>query len=167
MKALVKGKLPPSKAVQPRRSPAIRNFASTGTRRCCCRRTTQKTLFYGGNHLFRSENRGDTWKALSVDLTHGPPGPSKSTGHTLTSISESPLKPGVIYVGSDDGRVHVTKDGGKNWTDLSSNLPGVPKERWISRVECSAHAAGTAYLALNRYRNNDRNPTLFGRPITA
>jgi photosystem II stability/assembly factor-like uncharacterized protein len=120
-----------------------------------------KTLFYGGNHLFRSDNRGDTWKVISPDLTHGEPGPSKSTGHTLTTIAESPLKAGLIYVGSDDGRVHVTKDGGKNWTDVSGNVPGVPKERWVSRVECSAHAEGTAYLAINRYRNDDRRPYAF------
>jgi photosystem II stability/assembly factor-like uncharacterized protein len=120
-----------------------------------------KTLFYGGNHLFRSDDRGDNWKAISPDLTHGKPGPSASTGHTLTSISESPIKAGVIYVGSDDGRVHVTRDGGKNWTDLTGNVPGLPKDFWVSRVECSYHAEGTAYLAVNRYRNDDRRPYVF------
>ncbi len=134
-----------------------------------------KTLFYGGNFLFRSDNRGDTWAKISPDLTYAKPGPTKSTGHTLTTIAESPLRPGLIYVGSDDGRVHVTRDGGKNWTDLSANVPGVPKDRWVSRVECGYHAEGTAYLAINRYRNDDRRPYVFKttdfgatwKPITA
>src|SRR5947209_2520694 len=91
-----------------------------------------KTIFFGGNHLFRSDDRGDSWRVISPDLTHGKPGPDPSTGHTLTTVAESPLSAGLIYVGSDDGRVHVTRNGGKTWTDLSAKIPGVLKDRWVS-----------------------------------
>jgi photosystem II stability/assembly factor-like uncharacterized protein len=122
-----------------------------------------KTLFYGGNLLFQSDNRGDTWTRISPDLTRGEPGKaSPSTGHTLTTIAESPRKAGVIYVGADDGRVHITRDAGKTWTDLSDNVPGVAKVRWISRVECSHHDEATAYLTIDRHRNNnDHRPYVF------
>jgi photosystem II stability/assembly factor-like uncharacterized protein len=120
-----------------------------------------KTVYYGGNHLFRSRNRGDTWEAVSPDLTRGEPGPSPDAGHTLTAIAESPRKPGVLYVGSDDGLVHVSPDGGTTWLKLSDRLPGVPDERWITKIECSPFADGTAFLALSRYRQDDRKPYLF------
>jgi photosystem II stability/assembly factor-like uncharacterized protein len=121
-----------------------------------------KTLFYGGNYLFRSDDRGDTWKKISPDLTAGKAGIIyKSTGHTLTAIAESPKKAGLIYVGSDDGRVHVTADGGTNWTDVSDKIPGVPKARWITRVECSHHEEGTAYLTIGRHRNDDFKPYVY------
>jgi photosystem II stability/assembly factor-like uncharacterized protein len=121
-----------------------------------------KTIFYGGNRLFRSDDRGDKWETLSPDLTRvGKDGASRTSGHTLTTIAESPLEAGLIYVGSDDGMVHVTKDGGKNWTNLSDKFPDVPPERWITRVECSQHAEGTAFVTLSRYRNDDRKPYVF------
>jgi photosystem II stability/assembly factor-like uncharacterized protein len=120
-----------------------------------------KTVLYGGNFLFKSTDRGDNWKQISPDLTYGPPGKSASTGHTLSTLSESPKKAGVIWAGSDDGRVHVTRDGGDKWVDVSGKVPGVPKDRWISRVEASHHAEGTCYLAITRYRNDDRKPYVF------
>jgi photosystem II stability/assembly factor-like uncharacterized protein len=120
-----------------------------------------KTIYFGGNQLFRSTNRGDSWEIISPDLTLGKPGPSKSTGHTITTIAESPLRPGLLYVGTDDGRLHVSRDGGQHWLDLSARIPGVSPERWISRVSCSGFGVGTAYLALDRHRNDDRRPYLF------
>lgn len=121
-----------------------------------------KTLFFGGQYLFRSDDRGDTWAKISPDLTAGKAGVLyKNTGHALTVIAESPKKAGLIYTGSDDGRVHVTRDAGKTWTDLSSKLPGVPKDRWITRIECSHHDEGTAYLTLDRHRNHDHKPYVF------
>jgi photosystem II stability/assembly factor-like uncharacterized protein len=118
-------------------------------------------LYYGGNHLFRSFNRGDSWEVISPDLTQGKPGPSPDTGHTLTTIAESPLKPGLLYVGTDDGRVHVCHNSGATWTDLSDKIPGIPAARWITRIECSHFAAGTAYLALDCHRQDDRRPYVF------
>jgi photosystem II stability/assembly factor-like uncharacterized protein len=119
------------------------------------------TLYYGGNHLFRSVDRGDHWQVISPDLTRGKPGPDPTTGHTITTVAESPLKVGLIYVGTDDGRLHITRDGGNTWMDLSERIPGVPAERWITRVECSPFAEGTAYVSIDRHRNDDFAPYLF------
>jgi photosystem II stability/assembly factor-like uncharacterized protein len=120
-----------------------------------------RTLYFGGNYLFRSADRGERWQTISPDLTLGNPGPSADAGHTLTTIAESPLRAGVLYTGSDDGRVCVSRDGGARWTDVSANLPGVPAARWISRIECSHFAEGTAYLTLDRHRLDDNQPYVF------
>jgi photosystem II stability/assembly factor-like uncharacterized protein len=120
-----------------------------------------RTLYYGGNHLFRSLNRGEQWEEISPDLTRGKPGPAADFGHTLTTIAESPLKPGLIYTGSDDGKVQVTRNGGASWTDLSDRIPGVAADRWVTRLECSHFAEGTAYLTLDRHRNDDLAPYVF------
>jgi photosystem II stability/assembly factor-like uncharacterized protein len=120
------------------------------------------TIYYGGNYLFKSTDRGATWAALSSDLTRGQPGTLyRSTGHALTAIAESPLRPGVLYAGSDDGKVHVTRDDGRTWTDVTLRLPGLPQARWVTRIECSPHAVGTVYLAASRHRQDDRAPYLF------
>ncbi len=120
-----------------------------------------RTVYYGGNHLFRSVDRGDHWEVVSPDLTHGKPGVSPDQGHTLTAIAESPVKPGVLWAGSDDGRVLVSRNGGVEWTDASARIPDVPPERHISRIECSPAAAGTAWLAIDRHRQDDRAPYIF------
>jgi photosystem II stability/assembly factor-like uncharacterized protein len=120
-----------------------------------------KTVYYGGNVLFKSVDRGDKWEVISPDLTRGGPGPSADGGHTITAVAESPLKAGVLYVGTDDGRLHVTRSGGKDWTDLTDTLPALPPERWVTRVECSHFAAGTAYLTIDRHRNDDLRPYVF------
>jgi photosystem II stability/assembly factor-like uncharacterized protein len=119
-----------------------------------------KTVYYGGNFVFRSRNRGDKWNIISPDLTGGKPGPSESTGHTITTLAESPLKVGLLYAGSDNGKVHVSQDSGVNWTDLSDNIP-LPPRRWITRVECSPFDEATAYLSIDRHRNDDRAPYVF------
>jgi photosystem II stability/assembly factor-like uncharacterized protein len=120
-----------------------------------------RILYFGGNHVFRSLDRGDHWEKISPDLTHGKPGASANAGHTLTALAESPRKPSLLYAGSDDGRVHVSRDGGATWTDVSSKIPGVPADRCVSRIECSRYADNVAYLALDRHRSDDRAPYLF------
>jgi photosystem II stability/assembly factor-like uncharacterized protein len=120
-----------------------------------------KTLYFGGNHVFKSINRGDTWEVISPDLTTGEPGPNKYAGHTITTIAESPVKAGVLWAGTDDGNLQVSTNGGRDWTDLSAKIPEIPGERWISRVECSPFDLGTAYVAIDRHRNNDRSPYVF------
>jgi photosystem II stability/assembly factor-like uncharacterized protein len=120
-----------------------------------------RIVFFGGNHVFRSIDRGDTWERLSPDLTHGQPGTSANTGHTLTALTQSPLQANVLYAGSDDGRLHVSRDGGAAWQDVSARVPGVPPERWITSLEASHFDAGTAYLALDRHRHKDRAPYVF------
>src|SRR5262249_61670921 len=120
------------------------------------------TVYYGGNHVFKSTSRGDQWERISPDLTRGGPGPSAYSGHTITTLAESPLKAGLLYAGTDDGKLWVSDDG-KEWTDLSNNVPDVDQggkpgragERWINRRECSHFGAETAYLASTRHRNDD------------
>jgi hypothetical protein len=120
-----------------------------------------KTLYYGGNFLFKSADRGDKWEVISPDLTRGKPGPSPDSGHTITAIAESPLKAGVLYVGTDDGRLHVTRNGGKEWQELTDKVPALLSAGWVTRVECSHFAEGTAYLTVDRHRNDDLQPYVF------
>ncbi|WP_370214563.1 WD40/YVTN/BNR-like repeat-containing protein [Mesoflavibacter profundi] len=108
----------------------------------------QDVLYLGGNILMRSLNQGNTWEAISDDLTNGGKKGNVAYG-TLTSISESPFQFGLIYTGSDDGLVHVTKNGGATWEDISSNLP---KDLWVSRVIASSHKKERVYVTLNGYR---------------
>lgn len=120
-----------------------------------------RILYLGGNFVFRSVDRGDHWQTISPDLTRGKPGPSASTGHTLSTLAESPRRPGLLWAGSDDGRVHVSRDGGVSWTDVSDKIPDLPPERWITRIEPSPHADGTAFLSIDRHRNDDLASYLF------
>jgi photosystem II stability/assembly factor-like uncharacterized protein len=120
-----------------------------------------KTIYYGGNHVFRSLDRGDRWEPLSPDLTRGQPGPNAYNGHTLTTLAESPRKAGLLWAASDDGKVHVSRDCGKSWADLSDKVPGLPPERWVNRIECSAFDDDTAYLAIDRHRQEDLKAHLF------
>ncbi|WP_298419435.1 glycosyl hydrolase [uncultured Kordia sp.] len=108
----------------------------------------QDILYLGGNKLHRSLNKGDDWETISGDLTQGGKKGNVAYG-TLTSISESPFQFGVIYVGSDDGLVHITKNGGGDWQNISS---GFPKDLWVSRVIASSHKKERVYITLNGYR---------------
>jgi photosystem II stability/assembly factor-like uncharacterized protein len=120
----------------------------------------QRTVYLGGNHVFRSITRGDRWENISPDLTRGSPGRSGDFGHTVTALAESPVRPDLLWAGSDDGRVHVTRNG-TDWLERTERIPGVASQRWISRIECSRAAEGTAYLAIDRHRRDDRTPYLF------
>jgi len=111
----------------------------------------QDILYLGGNKLHRSLNKGDDWETISDDLTNGGKKGNVAYG-TLTSISESPFKFGLIYVGSDDGFVNVTKNGGGNWTRISKNLP---QNLWVSRVIASKFKKERVYVTLNGYRFDD------------
>ncbi len=102
-------------------------------------------------------NQGDKWEAISPDLTQGGKKGNVAYG-TLTTISESPFKFGLLYVGSDDGLIHMTKDGGGNWEDVSGSLP---KDLWVSRVVASKHKIGRVYASLNGYRWDDFTPYVY------
>ncbi len=118
-----------------------------------------KTLYYGGNKLFRSTGKGANWEIISPDLSTNP-GPERQGNipyGTLTTVSESPLQPGVIYAGTDDGNVQVTRDGGKTWTLIARGLPS----KWVSRVTASGHEAGTVYVALTGFREDDFRTYIF------
>ncbi len=116
-------------------------------------------VYAGAQVLFRSLNRGDTWEEISPDLTTND---ASRIGLnvpycTITTISESPVKAGIIWVGSDDGKVQVTRNHGGAWTDVTAALAsaGAPTDRWVSRVLASPHDAQTAFVAKNGFRNDD------------
>lgn len=111
----------------------------------------QDILYLGGNKLMRSMNQGDDWEAISDDLTKGGKKGNVAYG-TLTSISESPFQFGLIYAGSDDGVVSVTKNAGGSWTAISNSFP---KDLWVSRVIASQHKKERVYVTLNGYRWDD------------
>lgn len=111
----------------------------------------QDILYLGGNKLMRSMNQGDDWTAISDDLTKGGKKGNVAYG-TLTAISESRFQFGLIYAGSDDGLIHITKNAGGSWTNISGNLP---KDLWVSRVIASQHKKERVYVTLNGYRWDD------------
>ena len=117
------------------------------------------TLYFGANRLFKSLNRGDDWICISPDLSTQP-GPEKQGNvpyATLTTLSESPLQPGLIYAGTDDGMVWITRNDGVEWTKINSGLP----DKWVSRVEASSADPGTVYVALTGYREDDFHTYLY------
>jgi len=108
----------------------------------------QDVVYFGSNKFHRSLDQGRTWDITSEDLTKGGRKGNVPYG-TLTTIDESPIRFGLIYVGSDDGLVHVSKDGGYTWTDISA---GLEPDQWVSRVTASSFKEGRVYVSLNGYR---------------
>jgi len=137
-----------------------------------------RTIYYGGNKLFISHDRGDSWES-TIDLTKQEDRekkplmgvlPDKNTlsKHdgiaffgNITTLAESPVKPGLFYVGTDDGNLQVSKDGGKTWKNAIDKLRGVPEYTYVSRVVASHFAEGTAFATLDGHRNNDFKPYVF------
>lgn len=113
-------------------------------------RHNQDVFYYGSNKFHRSMNRGDSMVTMSADLTTNPKQGDVPFG-TLTTISESPVRFGLIYAGSDDGNIQVSKDGGYSWTLINKKLP---KGLYISRVTASAFSESRVYVSLNGYRND-------------
>jgi photosystem II stability/assembly factor-like uncharacterized protein len=126
-----------------------------------------KTLYVGGNVLFRFTNRGDNWEQISPDLTNPTPatmataGSSAENYDTIVAVSESPKDRNVIWAGTDDGNVQVTRDGGKSWTNAAETIGGVPRGLWVSRVEASNHDSSRAYVAIDGHRSDDFHTYLF------
>jgi photosystem II stability/assembly factor-like uncharacterized protein len=116
-----------------------------------------KTVYVGFQFLFRSPSRGDTWEKISPDLTSNDPAqmlPRNASAvpyQTIVALSESPRRKGVLYAGTDDGHLQVTRDGGSEWIDLTTHLP---TRKWISLVVASEHADGTVYVT-QRGREDD------------
>ncbi len=117
----------------------------------------QDIVYFGSNKFHRSMNQGDDFETLSGDLTSGGKKGDVAYG-TLTTITESPLRFGLIYVGSDDGLIHVSKDAGQNWERISDMLP---QEYWVSRLTASAHEEGVVYASLNGYRSDDFSALIY------
>lgn len=133
-----------------------------------------RTLYFGGNRLFKSVNRGDNWKVISPDLsTNDPtkmqPGKNSVTPEdtgaerhcTIITIAESPMRQGLLYVGTDDGNVWMSMDDGQNWNNLTRNFPDLPPFTWCSRVLASKYAEGRAYATFDGHRGNDFKPYVY------
>ena len=134
-------------------------------------------LYFAANKLFRSDDRGDTWKAISGDLTRqidrnklpvmgkvwDPDAVAKNASTSfygnIVALSESPKKEGLIYVGTDDGLIQVTSDGGQSWTKYE-NFAGVPDTTYVSRLAASQHDANVVYAAFDNHKNEDFKPYL-------
>jgi len=132
-----------------------------------------KTIYYGGNFVFKSPDRGDRWTQLGPDLTNGQdrdklpimgkvPDQYTLSRHdgvqawpAITTISESPLNRDLLWAGTDDGNVQVTRDGGKTWKNVADKVKGVPKGTYVSRLVASRHAEGTAYATFDGHRSDD------------
>ncbi|NJM78838.1 MAG: glycosyl hydrolase [Flavobacterium sp.] len=115
----------------------------------------QDILYMGSNFLHRSMNQGTTWEKISEDVTKGAVEGNVAFG-TITTISESPLQFGLLYVGSDDGLIHVSKDGGVSWTNISISMKmEISKDLWVSRIKASQFKKDRVYATLNGYRNDD------------
>jgi hypothetical protein len=114
------------------------------------------TLYHGMQYVLSSRDRGDSWDVISPDLTHGTATEKGDIPyHTIFSISESPLRFGLLYAGTDDGRLHLSRDGGKGWSEITA---GLAPRRWVSRVVASAWDLGTVYVTQNGKRDDDFTP---------
>ncbi|HDT14356.1 MAG TPA: hypothetical protein ENO03_08395 [Candidatus Aminicenantes bacterium] len=123
-------------------------------------------LYTGAQVVFRSDDRGDNWREISPDLTTDEDAKQHGEGYisycTLTTLAESPVESGVIWAGSDDGKVQVTRNGGATWLDRTAKLAaaGGPAEFWVTRVFPSPHAAGTCFVAKTGWRLDDYRVSL-------
>jgi len=133
-----------------------------------------KVVYYGGNVVFRTADGGQTWTAVSPDLTRNDKSKQQWSGGPITGdntgvetyctvfvIAESPVRKDLIWAGSDDGLVHVTEDGGKTWRDVTAAVPGLPEWGTVSMIEPSPFDAGTAYLVVDAHRLDDVRPYLW------
>jgi photosystem II stability/assembly factor-like uncharacterized protein len=133
-----------------------------------------KVVYYGGNVLFRTDDGGQTWSAISPDLTRNDKSKQKWSGGPITgdntgvefydtifTIAESPVEKGLVWAGTDDGLVQVTRDGGRTWTNVTAGITGLPEWGTVSLVEPSPFDAGTAYVVVDAHRMDDMRPYLW------
>jgi photosystem II stability/assembly factor-like uncharacterized protein len=148
--------------------------------------TQNGTIYLGAQFLFRSRDHGQTWERISPDLTTNDPEKQKQEESggitvdnssaemhtTIFSICESPKNPNLIWVGTDDGNVQITRDGGKTWKNVVGNIKGLPKSAWVSSIEAGHFDEGTAYATFDLHTFGDMRPyvyktTDFGQTWTA
>jgi photosystem II stability/assembly factor-like uncharacterized protein len=126
-----------------------------------------RTLYFGNQHLMKSVDRGESWSIISPNLTGRPsPGPAGGSfggdSHTaLLSIAEAPHNPSVLWAGTNDGRLWLTRDGGVNWTELTDSLD-IPENYLVKRIEASSHSEERAYVVLDGHTNDDMAPHVYG-----
>jgi hypothetical protein len=135
----------------------------------------KNALYIGAQFLFRSDDHGKTWARISPDLTTNNPEEQKQEESggvtvdnsyaemhdTIYSISESPRQAGLIWVGTDDGNIQLTRNGGKSWDNVVGNIHGLPKGEWVSWVEASPVDAATAFVAFDRHSFGDMQPYIY------
>ncbi|MBA3544236.1 MAG: hypothetical protein H0T83_07350 [Chthoniobacterales bacterium] len=123
-------------------------------------------LYLAGNRVFRLTDKAEHYQAISPDLTRNEPGKINATGSgaenygVIYSLAESPVKAGLLWAGTDDGRLWVTQNDGADWTELTEKLPEPARGQWIVRIEPGAKDAKVAYVATNAYRRGDDRPTI-------
>lgn len=133
-----------------------------------------RTIYFGANVVFKSPDFGTTWEIISPDLTTNDPEKQKTAGGpawtenttaeyhcTIISLAESPIKPGLLWAGSDDGLVHLSQDGGKTWENVTGNIRGIPAFSPVSHIEPSRKNASTAYCAFDRHMFDDFRPFIY------
>jgi len=116
-----------------------------------------QTLYLGAHKLFKSVNRGDSWSEISPDLTALP----EERSSAIVSVAESPLVPGLLWAGTNDGNVWLKRDETSNWELLNDKIPAAPKMYWVKRIEASHHEAGRAFVAFDGHRHSDFDPHVF------
>ena len=137
--------------------------------------TRDGTLYIGAQFLFRSRDHGQTWERISPDLTTNDPEKQKQEQSggvtidnsaaemhtTIYAIAESPKNPNLVWVGTDDGNVQLTRDGGKSWTNVVGNIQGLPKNAWVSYIDAGHFDEGTAYAAFDAHTFGDMRPYVY------
>jgi photosystem II stability/assembly factor-like uncharacterized protein len=132
-------------------------------------------IYYGSQFVHRSRDRGETWEIISPDLTTNDPEKQRqdesggltldvtaAENHTtILTIAPSPVERGVIWVGTDDGNVQVTRDDGRTWTNVVGRIGDVPEATWVPHIEASKHATGTAYVVFDNHRRGDWTPYVY------
>ena len=133
-----------------------------------------ETVYVGGNVIFKSQDRGNSWEVISPDLTTNDKSKQRSSGGTIYQdntaaefhctvlyIAESPVQKGVLWAGTDDGNIQLTMDGGANWKNLNNRIKGLPEFSWVSKIHASEHDAGTAFVTVDQHRMDDFKPYIF------
>ena len=133
-----------------------------------------ETVYVGGNVIFKSQDRGNSWEVISPALTTNDKSKQISSGGTIYQdntaaefhctvlyIAESPIQKGVIWAGTDDGNVQLTMDGGASWKNLNNRIKGLPEFSWVSKIHASEHNAGTAFVTVDQHRMDDFKPYIF------
>jgi photosystem II stability/assembly factor-like uncharacterized protein len=130
-------------------------------------------LYVGSQYVMESDDEGQTWKVISPDLTVNDKGKQQSSGglspdntgvevyDVVFAIAESPLQDGLIWAGTNDGLVQITRDGGRSWTNVTRNIPDLPPDGAVTSIEPSHSDAGTAFVTVDRHQMDDRNPYIY------
>ena len=134
-----------------------------------------KTVYYGSQYVLKTEDKGDNWTRISPDLTTNDPKKQQqiTTGGlniddtgaenhtTIITIAPSILQKDVLWVGTDDGNVQLTKDGGATWANLTANIKDVPQGSWVAQIQASKYSAAAAFVVINNYRRDDWTPYVY------